>query len=505
MRMRRSIVTLLTTSALAIGLIAHSLAAPPGGKGGGKNSPSLSVVVTPDSLSEADAGALGVVSRENSDTSVALTVTLESSDTSEATVDATVEIPAGEVSAEFAILAEDDTVKDGDQTVTITATAANHAEGAASITVVDDDLLPPIVYMESPVSLPPGTTDASLTGFNDLGMAAGFYSTEDPVYYRAAYLYDPTHPDYPDSAFDLNTLNIQGLNPDWFLRSAVGLNNNGLIVGYIALVSEPTVRRGFVLDYPNDPINEPAQLYEIPDSGRGWVDTYARKVNDNGDIHGVFERADGTFGAYLYNPGLRDGAHYALKEIDLNVASLAGHGLSNPPLGEAPKLVMGLPEGGIAEYTLGDETIQFNLDTSLTFRGAVNDIGEIASSATITETIQINKKKTETTTSPALYRDLNDTGEKYIPIDNWAYPVDINNHGTVISHRNLQYPPNLYHDDWGIIELYDITASSNDLITSLLKMNEAFEVQGFTQIAARGWNSVTGEPELYILTPILLP
>ena len=72
--------------------------------------------------------------------STALTITLGSSDTSEATVPAAVTIAAGQTSSPtFAIAAIDDTDPDGPQEVTLTANAAGYANGAATLTVNDNE------------------------------------------------------------------------------------------------------------------------------------------------------------------------------------------------------------------------------------------------------------------------------------------------------------------------------------------------------------------------------
>jgi uncharacterized delta-60 repeat protein len=86
---------------------------------------SLSLTVTPNALFEysGPAAATGTVTRTGFDTSVPLTVSLGSSDLTEVTVPASVVIPAGEDSATFPVNAIDDTIIDGTQTATITATA----------------------------------------------------------------------------------------------------------------------------------------------------------------------------------------------------------------------------------------------------------------------------------------------------------------------------------------------------------------------------------------------
>jgi hypothetical protein len=84
-----------------------------------------------------------------------LTVTLTSSDTSEATVPATVIIPAGElVSNSFDLATISDGVFDADAVVTITASAAGYDPGTASITVQNVDAPPTSVVVNKFVNSP---------------------------------------------------------------------------------------------------------------------------------------------------------------------------------------------------------------------------------------------------------------------------------------------------------------------------------------------------------------
>ncbi len=104
--------------------------------------PALTVTISNSSISE-NAGAnaaTGTVSRNTTNVSSALVVSLASSLTNRATVPATVTIPAGAASATFSIDAEDNVLVDGTQTVTITASAANFVAGSGSIGVEDDEV-----------------------------------------------------------------------------------------------------------------------------------------------------------------------------------------------------------------------------------------------------------------------------------------------------------------------------------------------------------------------------
>ena len=100
--------------------------------------PTLTVTVDRASMSENGGTAVGTVTR-NLTTTGALVVSLSSSDTTEATVPATVTIPDGQSSVTFAITAVDDLDPDGPQVVTITATAVDYFNVPGAIRVDDDD------------------------------------------------------------------------------------------------------------------------------------------------------------------------------------------------------------------------------------------------------------------------------------------------------------------------------------------------------------------------------
>lgn len=105
----------------------------------------LTVSISPASISENGGTATATVTR-NSDTTDALTVTLVSNDTGEATV-VSGDIPAGQASANFTITAVDDGDLDGTRTVTITASATDHSDGSDTIDITDDEV--PATYTVS--------------------------------------------------------------------------------------------------------------------------------------------------------------------------------------------------------------------------------------------------------------------------------------------------------------------------------------------------------------------
>jgi hypothetical protein len=119
----------------------------------------ISVSVVPSSFNEnagpeAATGTLFIA--EN--TLVDLTVNLNSTDITEATVPASVIIPAGKNTVDFKVAAQDDADVDGDRTVTIQASATGYTGGSIQIQVLDfGDTIPP-------ATLSPGAI--AFVGFN---------------------------------------------------------------------------------------------------------------------------------------------------------------------------------------------------------------------------------------------------------------------------------------------------------------------------------------------------
>ncbi|MEO2025088.1 MAG: G8 domain-containing protein [Fuerstiella sp.] len=132
--------------------------------------PELIVSIAAASIAE-DAGTAATTATisRNTDTTNALTVTLASSDTGEATVPATITIAAGQTtSAPFNIDAVDDAIVDGTQTVTVTGSATAHADGTDTVDVTDDDVAELTVVILAPdFSENGGSTTATVSRNTD--------------------------------------------------------------------------------------------------------------------------------------------------------------------------------------------------------------------------------------------------------------------------------------------------------------------------------------------------
>ena len=98
-------------------------------------SPSLNIVIDKDVISET--GTATATITRNTDMTSQLVVTLNSSDTTEATVPNTVIIPAGQNSTTLTITGVSDGINDGSQTVNITASATGLNSGTDSLEVTD--------------------------------------------------------------------------------------------------------------------------------------------------------------------------------------------------------------------------------------------------------------------------------------------------------------------------------------------------------------------------------
>ncbi len=115
----------------------------------------LTLEIAEDAISENDGATSATVTRSGVDVSQTLTVTLTTSDESEATVPSSVEIPANESSVSFTVQAVDDVVADGTQTVTITASATGFTSGTDMVEVTDQEGL--TVVEVTPTSFGVGT------------------------------------------------------------------------------------------------------------------------------------------------------------------------------------------------------------------------------------------------------------------------------------------------------------------------------------------------------------
>ena len=173
----------------------------------------------------------------------------------------------------------------------------------------EDPQLPPVRYRIQFIDLPAnvtGTPTPYVNDINNLGQVVGNYAAEDG---QRAFLFNG------DQAIDLNEIVAAGLPDDgWRLRSALAINDHMVVVGNIEKIgSDPIETRPIAIDLAAD--NPVVDL--LPDVGVVFGLTAGYRINENGDILGIYELANGIYGAWFYNPGLYDGDP-AVREIKVD-------------------------------------------------------------------------------------------------------------------------------------------------------------------------------------------
>lgn len=147
----------------------------------------LALSVTPAIFAEnaANPAAVGTVTRTGSTTN-ALVVTLSSADITEATVPATVTIPAGQTSATFNVTAVNDSFPDGDKTFNLSATAEGASLANFAVTVTDDgdvlniNVMLTEVHSNQSSTAPSGANDYwELTNFGTTTVSLAGYTWHD--------------------------------------------------------------------------------------------------------------------------------------------------------------------------------------------------------------------------------------------------------------------------------------------------------------------------------------
>lgn len=105
--------------------------------------PTLTLMLDQSTISEDDGpnAATLTITRSGPASTSAQTITLSSDDSSEATLPATVSIPAGQTSVTVNVDAIDDVLLDGEQTVSLSATAANTDPGSIELRVTDRETI----------------------------------------------------------------------------------------------------------------------------------------------------------------------------------------------------------------------------------------------------------------------------------------------------------------------------------------------------------------------------
>jgi probable HAF family extracellular repeat protein len=159
---------------------------------------------------------------------------------------------------------------------------------------------PPVLYDIQFWTTPPAYPGFYLNKMNNLGQVVGWCSDNNTG--RHGFLYDPWTD--PDCAVDLNTLPITNIPNGWVIASAVGINDQGVIVGYLRPTdpSITTLRKGYILDTTATTLQ--LEFLPGPEPSSYWG---CYRINNSGDVL-VYYKDDttGAGGARMYKRGATD-------------------------------------------------------------------------------------------------------------------------------------------------------------------------------------------------------
>ena len=128
----------------------------------GSPNASLNVALTPSTVTEGDAPGNATLTISPAPTT-ATVVNLSSSDSSSASVPATVTIPAGQSTVAFPVTVGDDTLLNGMRSVVITASTSGYTSGSATLVVNDNDTATLALSAPASVSENAGSGQATVT------------------------------------------------------------------------------------------------------------------------------------------------------------------------------------------------------------------------------------------------------------------------------------------------------------------------------------------------------
>lgn len=363
--------------------------------------------------------------------------------------------------------------------------------------------LPPIRYEIRYFSVGfEGAPGAAVNDMNNLGDCVGFYVS--PEGERHAWICNPNAD--PNSVIDLNEIGAVGVPDGFVISSAVGINDYGAVVGYLLPAGSTGPRSGYVLDLSVDP----PVLNLLPNSDPAWVDTYGRMINENGDVLGRFQTADGTSGAYVFNPGLYGTADAEPEVIPFPISHYNLLGALNNPLGDRPAQVIARIEAGNGStesipfrYTRGGQVELLEEVEGVKNDGffAINDAGIMCGWTNILFHKKPKQRSFVTRFSESSMQIIAGS-------ENIGSPMAINGSGDLaISNNSLSQF--VYHDDWGLVDLWSVvTGTDTDLARwttagghRLIAISER-DTTGFGMIAGETRNA-DGTFRGFVLVPKL--
>ncbi len=221
----------------------------------------LIVSIGPTSVSEnaGPAAVTGTVTRGDiGDLSSPLTVSLQSSDTTELTVPATVVIPAGQSSTTFAINAVDDAITDGTQSVSILPSASGYISFSDSLSVTDDDTnVAPVASSQSRTGNEDSALDGQVSATDAEGDPLTYSVVTNPAHGQVTlnsngvYVYTPALNFYGTDTFQFRAFDGRAFsNTATVSISVLSINDAPVAVDDTYTLNEDTVLNTSVVSQP---------------------------------------------------------------------------------------------------------------------------------------------------------------------------------------------------------------------------------------------------------------
>lgn len=170
-----------------------------------------------------------------------------------------------------------------------------------------DPELPNVRYEVERIPLPEDHQGLWINGINNSGTVIGYYRLNGKHW---GFLYNQSTKEFHDLNLLAPLFHVPSGPVDWWIdwhvRSAVGINDSGDVVG--AVTDETGTITGFLLETdlsanPEDWTSPTDWTFQfLPDLGSDF--SYGSDVNLYGEVLGVYRWPDGTYERYLYNPGV---------------------------------------------------------------------------------------------------------------------------------------------------------------------------------------------------------
>lgn len=337
--------------------------------------------------------------------------------------------------------------------------------------------LPKVRFQIQYFAMPHGAGGGNIDDMNSHGETVGWYLDANGQKCPFAYLPDLD----PQTAFDLNDL--VAAPAGWIIASAVGINDQGIIVGYLlqtGSTADPNARRGFVLDTTAATWS----LQSLPDDA--WTFSYPRDINENGDIVGYYADASGASCAYIYNPAID------IAPVTMGLAVSGMISLNNPQ-GIRPAQVGGtLADGTQFRWTPG-----VGLETVTS--GELHSVYGINDAGTLCGYVFMKQK-----VYPARYT----TSLEALTAGAGSIAQDINNGGDLVVSTN---PASYYQDGWGFLSMSSLVDTS-DPDYAIWKTGTGYGLSYLGERDSTNFGKVCGgmtfsdgSHRYFVLTPVSIP